>query len=420
MLAPFPLIPALNLSDLRSVATALDNLGLGGSVGEIYTGATTINFATRREHSGTITGNVVFTFTAPTTPGKVTIQMTDTAGGHTRAWPGSVSWVNGRQPLTMTAGETQEVELFWNGTGYIGGTWRAVKDTITVTRTSANVDADIATSTIEMHVDDSVDQPALILDIKDQADSVFHVRIPGVLFAEFPATGGTFSPDEGSPSFLYCSSGSGNTNVRLPSSSTLALGRQFLIANGTSAILTIQSNALNTISTLPQGAACIATCVNLGIDTAAAWVVTYFVPSGGTAGQVLKSGGSTNAGVYADDIGVIVASFDGLGSAPAVGSKGYVNCPFAGTIVAATLVSDATGSIVIDVWKLAFSTTNLPTVANTITAAAKPTLSSAKGSQNTTLTGWTVAVAAGDTFGFNVDSASGLMKATLTLKIRKS
>ena len=47
-----------------------------------------------------------------------------------------------------------------------------------------------------------------------------------------------------------------------------------------------------------------------------------------------------------------------------------------------------------------------PTVADTITASAKPTLSSATKSEDTTLTGWTTAVTAGDVFGFMVDSAS--------------
>lgn len=122
----------------------------------------------------------------------------------------------------------------------------------------------------------------------------------------------------------------------------------------------------------------------------------------------------------ASNSGVVGVTIDGGGGVITTGQKGYFNCPFAGTIVSATLVSDITGSIVIDVWKLAFSTSALPTVANSITASAKPTLSSAKGSQNTTLTGWTTAVTAGDTFGFNVDSASLLTKATLVLKILKS
>jgi hypothetical protein len=140
----------------------------------------------------------------------------------------------------------------------------------------------------------------------------------------------------------------------------------------------------------------------------------------GTAGQVLKSGGAAAVGAYADDVAAVGVTIDGAGVAITTGVKGYITVPFSGTIVQATLVGDVTGSIVIDVWKLAFSTSALPTVANTITASAKPTLSSAKGSQDSTLTGWTTSVSAGDTFGFNVDSCTTTTKATLVLKIKKS
>lgn len=166
-----------------------------------------------------------------------------------------------------------------------------------------------------------------------------------------------------------------------------------------------------------------------GLTTATSYAPVFGGTSGagafqsgtaGTAGQVLKSGGAAAIGAYADDIGTITLSIDGGGSAITTGVKGYVNCPYAGTIASATLVSDQTGSIVIDVWKLAFSTSALPTVANTITASALPTLSSAKGAQDTTLSGWTTSVLAGDTFGFNVNSAATLTRATLTLKIKKS
>lgn len=141
----------------------------------------------------------------------------------------------------------------------------------------------------------------------------------------------------------------------------------------------------------------------------------------GTAGQVLKSGGAAAVGAYADDVTSIGITIDGGGSAIATGVKGYVNVPYACTILQATLTGDVSGSIVIDVWKLAFSTSALPTVANTITApATKPTLSSAKGAQDATLTGWTTSVSAGDTIGFNVDSCTTTTKATLVLKVKKS
>jgi Tfp pilus assembly protein PilV len=73
---------------------------------------------------------------------------------------------------------------------------------------------------------------------------------------------------------------------------------------------------------------------------------------------------------------------------------------------------------VFDIWKAAAPT--IPTVANTITAAAKPTLTSQQTNASTTLTGWTTAVAANDMLGFNVDSATTVSWAVLQLFVTKS
>lgn len=108
----------------------------------------------------------------------------------------------------------------------------------------------------------------------------------------------------------------------------------------------------------------------------------------------------------------IGVTIDGGGSAITTGFKGNWTAPFACTIVSATLTSDVSGSIVIDVWK---NNAVIPTVTNTITASALPTLSSATYAQDTTLTGWTKTVAKNDVFGYNVNSASTLTKATLVL-----
>jgi hypothetical protein len=111
----------------------------------------------------------------------------------------------------------------------------------------------------------------------------------------------------------------------------------------------------------------------------------------------------------------------GTGSgAIAAGLKTFVSCPYTGTITAARLLAvDAavtSGSIVIDVWKDTYANAP-PAVADTITASAKPTLSSATKSEDTTLTGWTTAVTAGDVFGFVVDSATTVRQVALQLTI---
>lgn len=116
-------------------------------------------------------------------------------------------------------------------------------------------------------------------------------------------------------------------------------------------------------------------------------------------------------------IGSVGLIIDGGGSAITTGVKGYLEVPFACTILAVTLLADIVGSIVIDIWKDTFAAYP-PTVADTITAAAKPTLSAANKSQDGTLTGWVTTVAAGDILGFNVDSVATVTKVTLSLKIQ--
>lgn len=107
---------------------------------------------------------------------------------------------------------------------------------------------------------------------------------------------------------------------------------------------------------------------------------------------------------------------DGAGSALTTGIKGDLFVPVACTILSVTMLADQSGSIVVDVWKDTYANYP-PTVADTITAAAKPTISTATKSQDTTLTGWTTAVSAGDTIRFNVDSITTITRLTLSLKV---
>lgn len=111
---------------------------------------------------------------------------------------------------------------------------------------------------------------------------------------------------------------------------------------------------------------------------------------------------------------------DGGGAAISTGVKGDMGpMDFAGEIEAVTLLADQSGSIVIDIWKDSYANYP-PTDADSITASAPPTLSSAVKSQDTTLTGWTKTFAVGDIFRFNVDSAAAVQRVTLALKLRKT
>lgn len=128
------------------------------------------------------------------------------------------------------------------------------------------------------------------------------------------------------------------------------------------------------------------------------------------------------AGAAPTIIGSVGITADGAGATLVTGTIGFVYVPYACTITANTLLSTdsavTSGSIVIDVWKSAYASYP-PTVANTITASAKPTLSSATHSQDTTLTGWTTSVSAGDVIGFHIDSVTSISRVTLVLTVTR-
>lgn len=107
---------------------------------------------------------------------------------------------------------------------------------------------------------------------------------------------------------------------------------------------------------------------------------------------------------------------DGGGAVISTGIWGDIVIDFACTIVGATLLADQSGSIVIDIWKDTYANFP-PTDADSITAAAPPTLAAATKSQDTTLTGWTTTISAGDVLRFNVDSAATVTRVTLALEL---
>lgn len=133
--------------------------------------------------------------------------------------------------------------------------------------------------------------------------------------------------------------------------------------------------------------------------------------------QPLDSDLTALAGISAANlrISTLGITIDGAGSAITTGTKGYIVVPFACTIQSWSVVADQSGSIVLDVWK----NTTTPTNANTITASAKPTLSTAQLAVAQAATGWTTSVAANDVLGFEVESASTVTQATLTIACQR-
>ena len=110
---------------------------------------------------------------------------------------------------------------------------------------------------------------------------------------------------------------------------------------------------------------------------------------------------------------------DGGGSAITTGEKGHLEIPFACTINQVTMLADQSGSIVVDIWKDSYANFP-PTDADSITAAAPPTISAAQKSQDGTLTDWTTAITAGDILAFNVDSIATCTRVTISLKVTKT
>ena len=123
--------------------------------------------------------------------------------------------------------------------------------------------------------------------------------------------------------------------------------------------------------------------------------------------------------VLLGDEAAIVFVIDGGGSAITTGQKGHIEVPFGCTILRVTLVADQSGSIVIDIWKDTYANFP-PTDADSITASAPPTITTDTDSQDTTLTGWTTSITAGDILAFKVDSITTIERVTLSLVVRKT
>lgn len=106
---------------------------------------------------------------------------------------------------------------------------------------------------------------------------------------------------------------------------------------------------------------------------------------------------------------------DGGGSAITTGIKGDIELPFAGTITSVRLLADQSGSIAVDIWKDTYANFP-PTDADSITASAVPTITTATKSEDTTLTAWTTTFSAGDILRINVDSATTVQRVTLSIR----
>jgi len=111
--------------------------------------------------------------------------------------------------------------------------------------------------------------------------------------------------------------------------------------------------------------------------------------------------------------------FDGGDADITTGIKVDLVIPFSCTIQEVTLLSSQEGSIVVDIWKDSYSNFP-PTQSDSITASAKPTISSSNKSKDSTLTGWTKTISGGDTLRFVVDSCTNIRNCVLSLTLLRN
>ena len=213
---------------------------------------------------------------------------------------------------------------------------------------------------------------------------------------------------------VYASSSSALTTGTLPTNGG-GTGLSSFTTNG--AVYATSSSALAT-GTLPTASG------GTGLITYTAGDLVYSSATNtlgklniGTAGYALVSSGTAPAWVA--QYSSITFIIDGGGAAITTGIKGDLTIPFNCTITEWTILADQSGSIVVDVWKDVYANYP-PTVADTITASAKPTVTSSIKNQSSTLTGWTTTITSGDTLRFNVDSVATIQRITISLKVYRT
>ena len=136
----------------------------------------------------------------------------------------------------------------------------------------------------------------------------------------------------------------------------------------------------------------------------------------GATGPTGSQGNTGPTGAIGGTVGIF-KSWDGQGSFISSGNPRYYVMTSNGTITGWSILTAGTGgTATIDVWKVAYGTA-LPTVSNTIVAAAPPILSTGNVLRSSTLTGWTgTSLLAGDIFGFNITSTGNATLLNFTLE----
>lgn len=239
--------------------------------------------------------------------------------------------------------------------------------------------------------------------ISDGADWVaLPARTPATLPSAKTGAYTVTAADEGR--LIPCNATSAGFTVTLLPAATAGSGFRIGVkkTDSTANAVTVDGDSAETI----DGAA------NLALS--AQYDVVWLV-SDGTGWQVQSK---TFAGVNARTTALEFVIGNGVVEID-TGIAGDLFIPFACTIVAAYAFADQSGSVVVDVW--ADTQANFPpTDADTITASAPVTISTATNSSDTTLSGWTTAISAGTILRFNVDSVTDIQRVTIVLVVTKT
>lgn len=127
--------------------------------------------------------------------------------------------------------------------------------------------------------------------------------------------------------------------------------------------------------------------------------------------------GDVGPGITANS-GIVVIIGDGT-NVISPGEQGDVEVPFDCEIQTVSLKADVPGDFVVDIWRSTYAA--LPAAdGDSITGGNEPELTADLTYQDSTLTGWTTTLTAGDWLTYNVDSAATVTRVTVSLVVVRS
>lgn len=148
------------------------------------------------------------------------------------------------------------------------------------------------------------------------------------------------------------------------------------------------------------------------------WEISLAQVYVGAAVNTIAAGNITDERIWAGsnekEFSIQVVIGDGVQVVP-TGIKGYVEVPVDCYLTGWRIVGDASGSIVVGIWRDTYANFP-PTSGDIILSSAKPTLSSAQKNQNTSQR---LLLSKGNWLAINVESASTVKQVTLSLLCTK-